>query len=619
MKAILCALSILAVAGRTAALAMGGGYADYNGTTTGGDGGTTTTVTSVSDFLSQIGDGTRRVIQFSNTFNLGTADVDLKSNKSILGLGTNATLIGDLRLKTVTNVVIRNVFFTNPSRVGDGDGLTVQYSTERVWVDHCTFRDCGDGSADFTHATDFVTLSWSEFLYTSNSTHNFVNLIGHTDNNCSEDCGKLHITFHHNWWSTLCIERMPRVRYGRIHTYNNYFNCSVNGIITNNYCIRAAISSEVFAVKNVFENISTPYEYYLAGGGQGLIKAVSNATINCSNVNSFDDPVFTPPYSDPMHETNLVAGIVTNNAGAGRVPRAIFTATPTTGPAPLAVTFTNLSTGLITNQLWNFGDSATTNTTNSVVSHTYSAGAYTVIVTASGYAGSGVTTQSNYIVATSGGTAPTASFTASPTNGVEPLTVTFTDTSTGTAPLSLFWDLGDTFTTNTADGASFTHAYAAGTYTVTLTASNSAGASTLVSNNLITSFTPFQAWQQQFFGCTGCQEAQADADPDGDGMTNTNEFLAGTNPTNGLSALRIVSAVQQGDNVQITWTTAGGRTNAVQATAGDVNGNYSTNFEDIAPAPHVVIPGSGDFTTNYIDEGGATNVPSRFYRVRLVP
>ena len=95
------------------------------------------------------------------------------------------------------------------------------------------------------------------------------------------------------------------------------------------------------------------------------------------------------------------------------------------------------------------------------------------------------------------------------------------------------------------------------------------------------------------------------------------EFLAGTNPTNSVSALRIVSAVQQSNNVVITWTTTGGFTNAVQMAPGDVNGGYTTNFTDLSGP--LVISGSGDVTTNYVDGGVATNVPSRFYRIRLVP
>ena len=102
-------------------------------------------------------------------------------------------------------------------------------------------------------------------------------------------------------------------------------------------------------------------------------------------------------------------------------------------------------------------------------------------------------------------------------------------------------------------------------------------------------------------------------------MSNTNEFLAGTNPTNSLSGLRIISAVRQATNVVITWATAGGRTNVVQAGAGGVNGSYTTNnFVDIGGST-TIIPGSGDATTNYVDVAGATNAPTRFYRIRLAP
>ncbi|HUI08405.1 MAG TPA: glycosyl hydrolase family 28 protein [Verrucomicrobiae bacterium] len=132
-------------------------------------------------------------------------------------------------------------------------------------------------------------------------------------------------------------------------------------------------------------------------------------------------------------------------------------------------------------------------------------------------------------------------------------------------------------------------------------------------------YTPFEQWQVQYFGSTTNPAAGGDVDADGDGISNTNEFLAGTNPTNSRSGLRIISAVRQGANVVITWSTAGGRTNVVQAAAGGVNGSYSTNnFLDIAGST-TIIPGSGDATTNYIDVAGATNAPTRFYRIRLTP
>ena len=55
----------------------------------------------------------------------------------------------------------------------------------------------------------------------------------------------------------------------------------------------------------------------------------------------------------------------------------------------------------------------------------------------------------------------------------------------------------------------------------------------------------------------------------------------------------------------------------VQATACRADGSFSNNFTDLSP--NIVISGSGDVTTNYLDIGGATNLPSHFYRVRLVP
>ncbi|PVG80560.1 cell surface protein, partial [Nocardioides gansuensis] len=66
----------------------------------------------------------------------------------------------------------------------------------------------------------------------------------------------------------------------------------------------------------------------------------------------------------------------------------------------------------------------------------------------------------------------TASFTVSPASGTAPLSVTFTDTSTG-SPTSWLWDFGDG-TTSTAQNPSHTYT-AAGTYTVSLRATNATG------------------------------------------------------------------------------------------------------------------------------------------------
>lgn len=81
------------------------------------------------------------------------------------------------------------------------------------------------------------------------------------------------------------------------------------------------------------------------------------------------------------------------------------------------------------------------------------------------------------------------------------------------------------------------------------------------------------------------------------------------------ASFQITSIVRNTSDVVISWTSTVGNTNAVQAVNGGTPG-YSTNgFQDISGS--IIVTGST--TTNYVDSGGATNIPSRFYRVRLVP
>jgi len=133
----------------------------------------------------------------------------------------------------------------------------------------------------------------------------------------------------------------------------------------------------------------------------------------------------------------------------------------------------------------------------------------------------------------------------------------------------------------------------------------------------------YDQWQLKYFGCTACPQASGTNDYDGDGMNNTNEFLAGTDPTSASSSFRVVSIVRQGpgsNDVNITWTARPCHTYIVQLFPGLADGSYvSTNFTDIA-ASEIVTPsvGGGDIITNYVDVGGATNIPTRYYRVRLV-
>src|SRR5207302_2588180 len=114
----------------------------------------------------------------------------------------------------------------------------------------------------------------------------------------------------------------------------------------------------------------------------------------------------------------------------------------------------------------------------------------------------------------------------------------------------------------------------------------------------------FQSWLVHYFGCTNNNPAAAPhADPDGDGQDNWTEFLAGTDPTSSASAFRILSATTEGNNLRVKWTCGGGRTIVLQ-TATDLGGSWSN------VSPNIVLAGSGDTITNYLDVGAVTNAPA---------
>jgi len=89
------------------------------------------------------------------------------------------------------------------------------------------------------------------------------------------------------------------------------------------------------------------------------------------------------------------------------------------------------------------------------------------------------------------------------------------------------------------------------------------------------------------------------------------------NPLPAPGAYRITSVVPSTNDIRINWQTVGGSSNVVQATSGTGSSDYSNNFTDISP---IIVPNAGDLTNaTYLDTGGATTVPTRYYRVRLVP
>ena len=142
------------------------------------------------------------------------------------------------------------------------DAVTVDKSSKNIWFDHDAVSDGSDGNLDITHASDFITISYTKFFYSTkrsdpNDTgpmgHRVCNLIGHSDSNTSEDTGHLNVTFHHDWWADNVMERMPRVRFGKVHVFNNLYTAAGN-----NYAVGLGYYGNVRTENNVFQGVNVP-------------------------------------------------------------------------------------------------------------------------------------------------------------------------------------------------------------------------------------------------------------------------------------------------------------------------------------------------------------------------
>ena len=134
-----------------------------------------------------------------------------------------------------------------------------------MWVDHNTFEDretadetlpqyfgvlfqVHDGLLDITNASDFVTVSWNRFR-----NHDKVMLIGSSDS-ATADRGKLRVTLHHNLFDDIG-QRAPRVRFGQVHVYNNYYK--IERLPTYGYSWGVGIESAIYAENNFFKTDKT--------------------------------------------------------------------------------------------------------------------------------------------------------------------------------------------------------------------------------------------------------------------------------------------------------------------------------------------------------------------------
>jgi len=255
------------------------------------------TVTTASGLMQAVrASGTApRIIKLSGTIDMAAADnggpfqstsdqaargeLKLPANTTLIGLGSTAKLVnGSIIIRGVDNVIVRNLTVVNPCDVApvwdpnDGssgnwnsqfDGVTID-GAHHVWIDHDVFTDaphtddlspvghgkieqCHDGSLDVKNGSDYVTVSFNVF-----DRHDKNDLIGSSDSTTSDD-GHLTVTFNDNWFANV-MERAPRVRFGKVLVYNNYYSGSKTyPTYPHQYSIGVAYLAKIISENNAFD------------------------------------------------------------------------------------------------------------------------------------------------------------------------------------------------------------------------------------------------------------------------------------------------------------------------------------------------------------------------------
>ena len=271
--------------------------------------------------------------------------VHVPSNTSIIGMD-NAKLKGVNLVLDSDNVIIRNIQFESPYDYfpswdpNDGpegnwnsqyDSISIKGGTH-ISIDHSSFQDGPetvekyfgrkyehrDGLVDITNEADYITISYSTF-----ENHNKTMLIGSSDSKISDE-GKLHVTLHHNYFHNV-VQRLPRVRFGQVHVYNNYFaSDTTNGEYAYAYALGVGKNSQIYAENNVADIAGKDYSSFVKVFGGKQLTTVNNM-FNGQIIDTFNDtltPVdWKPELFTTIDPVNEVKENVLHNARANKIHR----------------------------------------------------------------------------------------------------------------------------------------------------------------------------------------------------------------------------------------------------------------------------------------------------------
>jgi pectate lyase len=279
----------------------------------GGADGPVIGVQSLDELVDAAGSDTPATIRIEGAIELSDTLVNVTSDKTLFGVDA-AELLGAVRVDNARNVIIKNIRFNGASSTRDALEVT---GSSCVWIDHSEFVDGGDGDLDIIRGSDFITVSWSKFWYSSEDRpERAASLVSGSSESGDTDTGKLNTTWHHNWFADWVYQRMPRALFGKGHVFNSYYSSAGNS-----YCIGSGSYAALLIENNYFDGVNDPHRF--ADDNPSHITARGNIYDNTTGVRetglggsgSDVTPFTDPPYPYTLDEAADVPNIVRASVG----------------------------------------------------------------------------------------------------------------------------------------------------------------------------------------------------------------------------------------------------------------------------------------------------------------
>lgn len=269
------------------------GYAtvqDEQGTpywVSGGEGGQVVTANSFGTLQAYLHADEPYIIQVAGFINGNNRRIDVRANKTLIGVSDSAHLYGiELAITNgAKNIIIRDLKLSHS--VG-ADVIGISGQARHVWIHRCELfsdrsydKDYFDGLLDIKNEASFITVSWSAL-----HDHHKTLLMASNDESFRDSVAR--ITLHHNYFYNNG-SRLPLIRFGKAHIFNNYYHLNDNCINPRmNACVRvernyfeasgratfmdwSAVPGAVELIDNVFERtqhvsqpscaLAVPYDY----------------------------------------------------------------------------------------------------------------------------------------------------------------------------------------------------------------------------------------------------------------------------------------------------------------------------------------------------------------------